>query len=205
MWSPELNQRIEPMRGSAFGRICRARPHASSSALGCRSRMRVPSRSVAIARSLVVLAPACLGWLLYHGAAWLVSHDSVEYQLHDAGFSGLTNLAEAAFAAGVFPCALAGLVFGLPAALAVVFHLRWAGRVAVANAAAFLALVCGLGLVSPWPTSVVLSVTVLLWVLAAIMVLVCLCQSAQLGAPANSGPARCRGDSEVSGGPRSVS
>ena len=141
--------------------------------------MRARSRSILIARSLVVLAPACIGWLLYRTADWLISNDSIEYRLHDAGFGALTNLAELAFAIGVVPSTVAGLVLGLPAALGFALHLRWIGPVAVVNAAACLTLVFGLGLISPWPTAVLFSATVLLWVLAAILTLVCLCQSAQ--------------------------
>ena len=150
--------------------------------------MRVRSRSVLIARSLVVLAPACLGWLLYCAADWLIGHDSIEYRLHDAGFSALTNLAEVAFAIGVVPSTLAGLVLGLPAALGFVLQVRWIRRVAVVNAAACLALVSGLGLVSPWATLVLLSVTALLWMLAVILMLVCLCQSAEQESEAGSAP-----------------
>ena len=167
--------------------------------------MSARSRSVVIAQGLVVLAPACLGWLLYGAAEWLISHDSIEYRLRDAGFSALTNLAECAFAIGVVPSTLAGLVLGLPAALGFALHLRWNRRVAIANAAACLALVFGLSLVSPWAMAILLSVTVLLWLLAVILMLVCVCQSAQPGAPPDVGPAPRLGNSGVTEGPPSVS
>jgi hypothetical protein len=172
--------------------------------LGRRSSMRIRSQSVPIARSLVVLAPACLGWLFYGAADWLISHDSIEYRLRDAGFSALTDLAEVAFAIGVVQSAFAGLVLGLPAALGFVLHLRWIRRVVIVNAAAYLALASGLGLVSSWAMPVVLLVTVLLWLLAIILMVVCLAQSAQPGASPDGGHGRPFGNSGATEGPPSV-
>ena len=167
--------------------------------------MSARSRSVVIARGLVVLAPACLGWLLHRAAQWLISHDSIEYRLHDAGFSALTNLAEFSFAIGVVPSALGGLVLGLPAAVGFVLDLRWNRRVAIVNAAACLALVLGLGSVSLWAMGILLSISVLLWLLAVSLMLVCVCQPAQPGAPPNVGPVPRLGKSGVTEGPPSVS
>jgi hypothetical protein len=179
-------------------------PACLSRASGRRSRMRTRSQSVPIVRSLVVLAPACLGWLFYCAADWLISHDSIEYWLNDAGFRALTNSAEVAFAIGVVPSIFAGLVLGLPAALGVVLHSRWIRRVAIANAAACLALASGLGLVSSWATPVLLSVSVLLWLLAVILMVVCWAQSVQAGASPDGGHGRPFGNSGATDGPPPV-
>jgi hypothetical protein len=127
------------------------------------------SLAVKIRRSpikLVALAvPATIGVLAYGAAASLVHHDSINYQLHEAGFEFISNAAETIFAAGPVASASAALVFALPSTL---LCLRRAGPVfkaATVNMAAAIVFVCGLGSVG-FLFAGMLALAPILWIVA---------------------------------------
>jgi hypothetical protein len=130
--------------------------------------MTIRRQYLLVSRSIAVLMPGFLGWLLYRTAGWLVHHDSMNYGLRDAGLGVIGNAAEIAFTFGPVPPVVAGLVLGLPSVVGYTRQVVSVLGVAALNALACPTLLCALGSGGPLPLIGLLGTTALLWMLALV-------------------------------------
>jgi hypothetical protein len=151
--------------------------------------MMTQRQSAPIIRSMVVLVPGFLGWLLYCAAAWIVRHDSVNSKLYNAGFGFVSVAAAIVVAFGPVPPIIAGLVLGLPTVVGCFFQARSFIRLAAVNALAVVTLLLALGSAKPLLMIGLYGVTALLWILAAILAATRPSEPDQPDASDNSSPA----------------